>query len=580
MSTSVQKLNTGRSAEFADSAGGSAAGFDIASIVKTDGVSTLNPVDGTTLNFTTSRNGVVFLSASGYAQGNHPIPSNSLGINVDGVDYTLSYTAMINGSGGDTNFGQGCAGSIGVPLLAGAHTAYVFVSQSGLGFVASPNNPMTLTVIYPTVTGPQATASPIISQSVDDTTESGGEVLNSGAVGTYADIPGTALTLVLPSAQTVYFSGEGYAFRDDAAGGRQNTQLGLSVDGIDYHGTAADTATTLEFLSCPVTVTKALALAAGSHTIKLRFRRHQAGNAASARILSTADHPIRLTAIYTFPEAIAPVAATPITSLEAENVTDTATTNATTVYAVIPSTLINFSLPGTQTVLFAGLATADVSTDLNAQLGVRIDGVDYNGTCVVHDNIIAVTVDGGIDVTKAVSLAAGAHTAQLVLRRAEGVVAGSARTFNSSLKPSRLTAIYTVPQAITPANEVIAEDDSASDTTASTSLVATGAAVGFTLTASSVARISAFSTGVASGGGNAFQAVAIALNIDGTNYTEQTAYSFANSVGPSLVPMSVFKDIVLAPGPHTVTLMFREVANGSGASGVLSSTHLSVVYHA
>jgi hypothetical protein len=128
-------------------------------------------------------------------------------------------------------------------------------------------------------------------------------------------------------------------------------------------------------------------------------------------------------------------------SQEAENATGTPTTNAATTYALIPATLISFTLSGAQTVFFDGFATAgSAGSGFNTQLGLRIDGVDYNGP-VVHGNQ---NDRAGLALSKAISLAAGAHTAQLVLRQE---VAGiDAEILNSATKPTRLTALYTTPQ--------------------------------------------------------------------------------------------------------------------------------------
>lgn len=417
---------------------GGSPGFDIASIIKIDGVSTLNPVDGTTINFTTSRNGVALFTGSAYASGASSLPSDSFGINVDGVPYTLNVGALQIGAGADKAFDLPFSGSIGVPLLAGAHTAFIFVSQSGLGFVASPGNPMTLTVVYPTLNGPLALASPITKQEAENTT------------GTITSATGFATVLV-------------------------------------------------------------------------------------------------------------------------------------------PGTLINIVLPSSQVILLEGLAgllnsTSPDANGFNGQLGVRIDGVtDYFGTPSAWESIY-VHYGAPVTVSKAVTLGPGAHTAQLIFRQAqtntdrEGRLANGVN--NSVNAPSRLTAIYTVPQAVTPLTEVVVESDSPSDSTGSTSFVATGAVVGFSLATSSVVRASAFTTAVAGGGGNQYQATNIALNIDGTTYTAQSVESFGNSVGPQLVPMAVFKDIVLAPGSHTITLMFSKRTNAAGANGALQNTHLSVVYHA
>jgi hypothetical protein len=403
--------------------------LDIKSIIKTDNdFSSLNPVPGTTISFTTTRSGVSFLSCSAFTSGlSVSVYSGSIGINVDGTPYTLFVDAQNNGAGGDFTSDMGYAGSIGVSLAPGVHTAFVFVTQSVIGFQATAGAPLTLTVIFPTLSGPTAMGSPISFQEV--------------------------------------------------------TTSGVGSD-----------------------------------------------------------------------------------------------TTASTVFVPIPGTLITLPAFATsQTVFFAGMATAlrNGTAQTTAHIGLRIDGVtDYPGTAPQSD--LGNFIDHSLVVTKALTLSPGVHTAELVYLTESGAV--PAVVSINAVKPARLTAIFTVPQAIVTNGEAVAESDSASDSTGSGVLVATGATVTITLANTSVIQAKAFTTGVASGGGNSFWAVAIALNVDGTSYTEQSGYSFANSVSPTLFPMAVFKDIVLGPGLHTVTLMFRNIANGSGASGVLSSSHLSVVY--
>lgn len=259
-------------------------------------------------------------------------------------------------------------------------------------------------------------------------------------LGGLAAIAGTLITVVLPVTGKVSCFASFTAYSNGGSNLPASTHLYIRIDGIDYEvsGNTLDIGVPGPSYADSVSGVYAITLSAGSHTFQIAA----AGN---TNMFANPANPAVL--VVEYPILTVPVTtASPITSQEAQNATGTPTTNATTTYAVIPGTLINLTLSGIQTVFFSGLATADVVTDLNAQLGVRIDGIDYDGTCSVHDNLIAVTVDGSVDVTKAISLTAGAHTAQLVIRRAEGVVAGSAQVFNSSTKPSRLTAVYTTPQ--------------------------------------------------------------------------------------------------------------------------------------
>jgi hypothetical protein len=425
----TQRLNTGRSAEFADSAGGNAASLDIAAIALTTGVTfTGNKVNGTTINFTTGRSGVSFFATSAYISGNHPLPSDSLGVNVDGIDYTLGVFAINNGSGGDTVFDVPFGGSIGIPLAPGNHVAYVIATQANIGFLAAPGSPLTLTVIFPTVAGDVATASPIAAQQV-------------------------------------------------------------------------------------------------------------------------------------------------------ENVTGTPLSNNTGTYALVPGTLINLSFAGTQTVFFEGLGSVLNSTTpdangFNGQLGIRIDGIDYSGDATAWDSIY-VHYGAPAVAHKAIVLTAGAHTAQLVFRQANSG-GREGRLANSTTFPTRLTALYTVPQAVSPGGEAVAEDDSASDTTASDVFVDTGASVTFSLSESSVVKADAYAIVNPTGGGADVTNAQLGLNIDGTDYAGTAWAKNDNTTIAFYGNVTAHKDIVLAAGSHTITARFRRYVALQSAS--LSDTHLSVVY--
>ncbi len=239
--------------------------LDVKSIVKTDGdFSSLNPVPGTTISFTTTRAGVSLLTASAYASGLSSIPSNSLGINVDGTDYTLASIAMINGAGSDRNFSQGCSGSIGVTLAAGTHTAYVFVSQSGLGFNASAGSPLTLTVIFPTSSGGVVNAAALFKQETGPT----GQTLAGGDPPTV--IPGSTITVTLGVPQVVMILG--YCTFNDPGNNRCNGILSARVVTpgpvtTDYEGTESNGGNDVN--DAAAVVNRAVSLPAGTSTISL-----------------------------------------------------------------------------------------------------------------------------------------------------------------------------------------------------------------------------------------------------------------------------------------------------------------------
>src|SRR5436853_1212129 len=95
------------------------ASLDIAGIRKTDSdFSVLDPVPGTTIAFTTARDGTSFFATSGYVAGSSIFPSGTLAINVDGTDYILAANALQCGSGDDHVVNLSYAGSLPVDLTA------------------------------------------------------------------------------------------------------------------------------------------------------------------------------------------------------------------------------------------------------------------------------------------------------------------------------------------------------------------------------------------------------------------------------------------------------------------------------
>jgi hypothetical protein len=287
--------------------------------------------------------------------------------------------------------------------------------------------------------GQQAAGGSSALVKVESELTAGGPFSNTAF--SYVDVPGATVSFTLTEPKIVLFVGEAHAFRDDANGGRQNTQIGINIDGTDYNGGSVDTATLAEFVSAGTMVHKAVLLAAGPHTATLRFRRHQAGNSGNAIFLCDTDHTIRLTGVYT--EPVFGIGS--LTRAEAENATGTADANSTTTYALLSGTSVSFNLETEKVVLFEGFCDFyRVGSDLvNGQLGVRVDGVDYDGSVALSGSVAQELT---AVVQKTLLLAPGIHTAQLVFRQ---VVGGGdpARVINGTTKPSRLTAVWTAPSA-------------------------------------------------------------------------------------------------------------------------------------
>ena len=283
---------------FVQATPGSVTGMlDIKGIQKTDNdFSVLNPVPGTTIVFTTTRAGFSFLAASAYTLGLSFGPySATIGINVDGVDYTLALDSQNNGAGGDFTQGMGYSGALPVFLNPGVHTAYVFVTQSVIGFQATPNNPLTLSVIFPTATGGVVAAATLVKQ------ESGPFAATVNPPDTnYIPIAGSSIPVVLAVPQTVTVLA--YTNFNDPGSNAVNGQLGVRVTSpgptvTDLEGNKTRGGNDVN--AAGSVVSRAINLAAGSHTIELIAR-----NPASGGTYEFEN--AWLTIIYNNPQEIAP----------------------------------------------------------------------------------------------------------------------------------------------------------------------------------------------------------------------------------------------------------------------------------
>lgn len=594
-STSVQKLDTGRSAEFADSAGGGGNGLALtfAEVNFTGGIQgvssgTYIDVTGATITFSLPVAGTVQFFASATALSNPFTQGNyiGLGINVNGTDYPGGGTGgqAFNAAGGGILVTSGFTSGDSITLAralslpAGSYTVKLRVLGSGY-LESSTDFPTKLTAVYPTLTGPIAAASPITSQEAENTTGTTTAISTSPTL-----IPGTSMSVVLAGTGTVVFHGFGTATNSNGSFSASDIQIGVRVDGTDYWGGETlfytGIASPHDFFS---SVHKALPLGVGAHAVQLVVR---SSLATPAVLLNSVDQPTRLTAIYTVPEALTPAAAASITKQEAENSTGTQTIVSPSAYVDVPSTLMSIALPSTQEVLLLAQGTVLQSTSpdnngFNGQLSLSVDGTVYPLPASSWDSIYN-RYEAPLGGSRSFTLGPGVHTVKLVFRAPDPTVSRTGVLANSVAFPTRLTAIYTSPQVITPTSEVVAESDSPSDSTSSASFVATGATVTFSLAASSLVQARAFTTVYGYLTADGVPNARIAINIDGTNYTEQDIANYAASTGPGYSAGCIFKDIVLAPGSHTITLMFSRspFSPFPANAAVLQNTHLSVVYHA
>lgn len=128
---------------------GGAVFYTVKKIYKTDGVSTLVPVDGTLIPFTVAVDGECFFAATGIFASNSGVIFADLAIYVDGILLVHSDVFSINGSGSDTTGPVTQEPSGSKFLTAGPHTVELVASQVNLSLQASAADPLTLSVLYP-----------------------------------------------------------------------------------------------------------------------------------------------------------------------------------------------------------------------------------------------------------------------------------------------------------------------------------------------------------------------------------------------------------------------------------------------
>jgi hypothetical protein len=528
-------------------------------------------VPGTTVAFTLEVAQTVIIAVA--CRGNQAQTANGaahLFYSIDAVDFPGPFNLV--GTAGATNndIGNGTLTRAHF-LAAGLHTVKGRANNAG-----GPNNqilaPITVAVLATNEDLGGGGGSLVSGGSTlvkeESVVSAGGIVTNS--LFTYVDVPGSIIAFTLDEPKTVLFIGNADAYRHDAGGGGQNTQLGLSVDGTDYHGTSLDNATLPSFLSGTLAVHRAITLLAGPHTIKLRYRRHQAGNPASAQLLLDSDHHAVLTAVYT--EAIFGIGSLASQEAVTSGAPGTVFDTASTSFVPVPGTLINLSLLTQQTVFFVGQGSDlyDGAFRTGTQIGIRVDGVDYAGS-VSDSHGLGQGVTGGFSSSAAVLLAAGPHTAELVIRVIGAVTV--ARIFVSSNLPARLTALYSDPQDLVPAgvgalSKQEAENVTGTPTTTSstTFVLIPNTAVSFTLATVQEVLFEGFAT-AETDGGNIDINTEFGVRVDGIDYPGTSALRDGIFIlVATRMGLKVTKMLSLAPGLHTAQLVLRRsLALGTAA---------------
>jgi hypothetical protein len=112
------------------------------------------PVPGTLLNFSVTSPGNAQFSIGGILTPTiiASLTNATLGIRIDGTDYSLCQTAEIQGAGGDRVFAVTLSNSITLPLTVGPHSAQLIFGNNGgvnqYQLIGSATQPATLSVIH------------------------------------------------------------------------------------------------------------------------------------------------------------------------------------------------------------------------------------------------------------------------------------------------------------------------------------------------------------------------------------------------------------------------------------------------
>jgi hypothetical protein len=322
---------------------------------------------------------------------------------------------------------------------------------------------------------------------------------------------------------------------------------------------------------------------AGAHSVSIIVRK--GGGTANVDLPATADAPISLTALYTEPA----FGAGSLTSQEAVTAGAPGSfySNPLATYDLVPGTLVTIDLIVPQTVLFnaVGCGHLDGANRSNTQIGIRIDGINYDGG-YEQTYGLGSFVSGTLVASKAIALGVGIHTAQIVIRRIGGSSA-DIWTESPGDKPARLTALYTNPQELVDLGIGTLANQEAENTTgvATTNATTTYALIPATLVTVTVpvAQVVLFEGMATAGTPDSAYNTQLGIRIDGIDYHGQSVRAGV-ILAVDRAGVSVTKSLQLAPGSHTAQLLVRQAAATSDDAAIVNSvnepTRLTAIYTA
>ena len=267
----------------------------------------------------------------------------------------------------------------------------------------------------------------------------------------FVPVTGHTLNFTLDVDQEVILSATGSITHLAANAFDTDVTLGLRIDGTDfpiYQWKAQASELDVDTFN----VRKVAALLAGAHTVDLVVKDNNGapngGNWTVQGLETPGAGPIprQLTAVH-----IDPVFGVgSLTKLEAiAQGGGNFSTNSLT-FVPIPGTQVIINLANPQTVILLGYATKERLNFLNENIGIRVTSpgpsvIDLAGT-QINSSIFLAGFDLPLPISRAISLPAGSHTAELVLKTILGGQPALVRTIPTA--PAVMTAIFTNPEEI------------------------------------------------------------------------------------------------------------------------------------
>lgn len=300
------RLNTGRSAEFADSAGGSENGIALTSTQVSytggvEGFGAIADVTGVTFDFDLTVAGLVQFFASGASLSNPFTQGNYLGlaININGTDYYLNGTGeqAFNAAGGGNlctggfTGGNAISGALALNLTAGSYT--VKLRAFGSGYLkSSASFPTRLIAVYPTISGDVEAIATLTRQEVGPFSGSRNTIAAE-----YQEF-GTPISVTLSAPQVVMVGA--YAHFLDPGSNSVTGQLGVRVTSpgpsvVEYEGSMARGGNDVNYANS--SLFRAVSLPIGTHTFELIAR-----DPASGAVIEWGN--AFLTVVYNSPQEV------------------------------------------------------------------------------------------------------------------------------------------------------------------------------------------------------------------------------------------------------------------------------------